>query len=244
MQEIVGSQRGRLAIWESVKVSYRLAAESISGLSIATVILVIAQLLIALVRPPPPLVLSTTGLVVSTVCNVLAAIVMAPYAVLIHRRILLQEESRNYVIAAASRRTMHFAGVAVGLAVFAAIGSFLQNGTIGIPWEGAIGFLWTVASILVTIRLSLAFPAIATDAPENPIADSWRATAGSFWRIFWAMLVAVIPIMVIAVILYRIPSAIVAGLGQAILATFSTALYVAFASHLFRTRSYWCRAAR
>jgi hypothetical protein len=224
-----------LPIWESVKAAYPLAIENFLGLRWATVVVLAFELFPAWLRLTAPL--DTTALMVA---NALAPILVAPYGVLIHRRVILGELGRSYAGAALSMRAVRFAGVGLGLWLLGAVGSLLFE--TGIPGVGVIGFAWVLAWCVVAVRVLLAFPAIATEASSEPLAASWRTTSGSFWRLFWAFALAFVPVVPVSIALFYLPIPVRIG-GDAFLSTFTTALFVTLASLLYRTRAEWSRAS-
>jgi hypothetical protein len=239
------AERRRIAIWANVKTTYRLGWDCFGGLGAATIISIVLQFFIGLLRPAPTPAASGSELVMWFGLALLRALVLAPYAVLVHRRILLGEEGRSYWSSTTSRRTARFAVAAVVMAGASSIGSTLSigAGVLGLTLV-VIGYGLSLVSIFALMRLLLAFPAIAIDGSTMPFADSWRMTCGSFWRIFWSFLLVGLPITPLAFVFLWVAGTggvgwLIGTAGNAVVAALSFAFYVALASHLYATRADW-----
>jgi hypothetical protein len=246
----------RLAIWPTVIASYRLAWEAFIGLREATLIAIGVELAIDLTRLTISRDQMTQG-VVRTVLGALAAAgLMSPYAVLLHRRVVLGEPDRNYVHAILQPRTVRFAVAAMALSAVSMPVALLmiRSKVAGADADAArvlqdlmLSLLWAIGVTVLLVRAFLAFPAIAIDDSPTPLADSLRATRGSAWRIFGVFIVAglvLAPAELFFEWLFRASGGVIGSAGRAVVATFEFALLVAIASHLYATRADWSAAAR
>ena len=84
---------------------------------------------------------------------------------------------------------------------------------------GLVALLWFAAWIFGALRLGLALPAIALERSEIGLTQSYRATAGNFWRLFWSGAFLVIPITIVSVL-----PAVIFGTVDPQAETFSTYL--------------------
>jgi hypothetical protein len=132
-----------------------------------------------------------------------------PYYIAVHRLIILGERTTSYALAPSNPRFQHFFW---WLAAFGAV-TFLPlfllemlpqaRGMSPLAFLIALALMLIVfvAIIVVTLRITIIFPAIAVDAPgaswENVMAD----TKGYAWRIFLFGLLAALPLIVPALIL-------------------------------------------
>ncbi len=243
------AERRKISIWATTTGAYRLGWDCLVALREATVIAIVLELGVALLRPVPTLAQATWDLILLLIMGVIPAVLLAPYAVMIHRRILLRDENRNYVAASTAPHTVQFAIAAALLAAAGTLGGIILTAAAVLGWGAAVlGFVVMIAAAFVSVRVLLAFPAIATDASSTPFADSWQTTRGSFWHIFWTLVLAVIPVMVLSVALGWVMSLggvgwLVGTVGNAAVAAFIFALFVALASHLYQTRAAWMQDA-
>lgn len=76
---------------------------------------------------------------------------------------------------------------------------------------GVDGTFWVLFAVmligiaLVSIRVSVRFPAIAMDRDKG-FRAAWRQTKGSTWRIFVALVIVCLPIVVLELLLGQIPA--------------------------------------
>jgi len=159
------------------------------------------------------------------------AVVINPFAVAVHRKILLGETPRDpYLLGIARRPQQRFllATVAVYVMFFLAssagsLGVFLIYGLN--PFDGAqltaamtaqpfiaLFNLLTWGSYLlvglVAARLAFAFPGIAIDAPGASLRQSMSETQGSTWRLFFVFLFIFLGVFIIVMVAYMTASAV------------------------------------
>ena len=96
--------------------------------------------------------------------------------------------------------------VAVTAAILPAVGEQ------GSPSIGVLAILAVLAFVffLVSIRVSLRFPAIAMDRDQG-FRAAWRQTKGSGWRLFFALVIVCIPFVVLNILMGAIEPSSVAG---------------------------------
>jgi hypothetical protein len=125
----------------------------------------------------------------------LKLLVAACVAVSVHRFILLRETTET-LRPLGRRYAWAFALWLVALGLLAILLD------IGMPH--ILGFLLSIAVIIVDVRLSLLFPAVAIGATSGDVVEriqtSWRRTNGKGWKLFWAGIVAIIPLLLIIVV--------------------------------------------
>lgn len=139
------------------------------------------------------------------VTNVALALVFVPFATAWHRRAILREDLSSTVIgvkAGAAELKYCIYGIAVSvLALLVAAALSVLVGVVSsvaqsqaLAWIGSLAVF--VTCVFIFIRLCLIFPAAAISAPAR-LKDSWRATSGSVWRIFFVYLFAHLPVIVV-----------------------------------------------
>jgi hypothetical protein len=257
--------RARFPVLDTAEAGYRLAVGSIRDLPVACVTLVlllyVPGYLLNELRHSIDVEHVWQGLAVSYAEAVLQAAALAPFAVLVHRRIILGVVQDRYWSAAWARRTAFF----FGLAVLVDVGRDLASDwpkfadLLGVPpgFKEGLWLLLLVAGILLVLRTILAFPATATDQTENPIEMSLGHTRGRSWAIFGTFALANAPFVVLiigaAVALYLEPELVpplaqlelgplsIAGVFGVLLNVAMLTLNVAIASHLFMHRRAWSR---
>jgi hypothetical protein len=142
------------------------------------------------------------GLIV--VAYLASTIVLAAFAVGVHRLVLLQEVSPLRM--ALTRR------VGVFSLWCAAIGTLSGAAIAPIAFTGV--FILTATAMFaiafVTIRLLFVFPAVAVDVTCQTISErlrvSWEMTRGLFWKLFFALLLSFLPIILVRLVVLLITS--------------------------------------
>ncbi len=158
------------------------------------------------------------------------AVAVCPFAVAVHRKVLLGERPRDYYAAAAMRRTqLRF--LLATLAVYAVffVAPFANNLAIYLiyglnPFDGleisrayaanpAIGVITLLMSLLsyvgaalIAARFTFAFPAIAIETPGASLRRSLAETRGATWRLFFIFLLTLALPFAVFVILYAVAS--------------------------------------
>jgi hypothetical protein len=175
------------------------------------------------------------------------AFLMTPYAIAVHRFIILGEKTMNYRIAPAEPRFRRFFGWSLALSVLAyAPSEFL------IPLPGPptvplaiLGVGLYIAAIAVGIRAIILFPALAVDAPGANWRQAMADTRGHAWEIFGIIVGATLPFVIVAAVALGILRATIAGDAviafkdfnaafQAIVGLFTYTIAVVIASRLYQ----------
>lgn len=171
------------------------------------------------------------------------AAVIAPLAVLIHRRIILGETGGLLSLPALRDRIAEFYVASVVLQ-FAIVLAGIAMAVVTVGGLGVAGFFLLLIGlgvmIYLSMRLFLLFPTIAVDGPFKSLASAFRRSDGLIWPTFAAGLMLTIPATVLeklAVLLARAVSRqfadVVATCGGAALDLLLTAAVVAIASRFY-----------
>lgn len=182
----------------------------------------------------------TIGLVLGSI----AAFLMTPYLIAVHRYILLGEVTKTFDVR--SRRFQQFFAYSVVLLLFM---ECLSIGMIVFGPRSTAGFVLTIAVLIaftvVSVRVILLFPAVAVDSGKPDWRSAMRASRGHFWRISFVCLLVLAPeVVLLDVIVLRgvavggaenLPqfstgATLLMGLGN----FYSRSVLVAAASHLYR----------
>jgi len=179
--------------------------------------------------------------------------VLAPFAILIHRSIILDDHTGAFWTVSTHRRTASFVAAALLLVLVQEAAAFVNTLQHYSGWFMLPGLVGSIASIFFDIRLCLAFPAIATDQSATPIRDSFRYVRGSGLAIFlvfafiglcWAPIGVPLFFADRLTLVAENPGLLLALRAVLqLVATLLVAVYVAAASQLWRTRSDWSKAA-
>ena len=123
---------------------------------------------------------------------------MTPYAIAVHRFIILGEKTMSFRITPTEPRFRRFFGwsLALGLLNYAAMLPGLEE-----PSLYVLSFVFGIPVVVLAIRGIVLFPAVAVDAP----AANWRQaiadTGGHGVEIFVIILVAPLPLFIVSIIL-------------------------------------------
>jgi hypothetical protein len=183
------------------------------------------------------------GLVVDAV----RSFCLTPFMIAIHRFILRGEVTRGYAPDPGQPGFMAFFGWLVALSDVGTLALLLQETLTAIslsPVAGLVVALLIIAAVaILTLRLSILFPAIAIEARGAIAANALADTKGHAFRIFMIFLLALLPVMVatIGVILMLgrgvtvpgTPAAVINLVMGAAIQTVALALCVAIASRVF-----------
>ena len=140
---------------------------------------------------------------IAFVLNLIEGFLLTPYLIAVHRLIVLGEVTKNYRFAPNEPRFQQFFGwsVALTLAWFVLVFVVTLLKATGVMLQTVVMLVALILFLIVSLRLTIIFPAVAVDAPgatwQNVVAD----TKGHVWRIFWINLVAFLPLAVVAVVL-------------------------------------------
>ena len=128
---------------------------------------------------------------------VLRLLALAPLAVAVHRFVLLGERSPLLPLRPLER-LLRFAGWLLVLGLLYS----LPGVAVLLPSKlaAAIGAIaLVIASMVVTTRLVLVFPAVAIGTARSSVALSWAATRWQFWRIVGVLLATTVPAQLLLV---------------------------------------------
>lgn len=167
---------------------------------------------------------------------------MTPFAIAIHRYILLGEIAQGYRIYPRSQRFARYfcflfaISLLLGELVPLALSFELDFGRFGALVQ--IGL--AVGAIIVAIRSILLFPAIAVDAPGARFWNGMKDSRGRFLRILIITTLAVLPATVIGlicffIVLLWVHSALLTSIIAGLFDVGITAIFVAIASRLYQT---------
>ena len=189
----------------------------------------------------------TAPLVAGFITGIIQSFVIAPLAIAVHRYVLLGEVTAGYAIDPSSPRYLRFVSFAVLINVLMFVPSLIFGimpadsalGAVG----GVLAFILVVISIIVLVRRTILFPAIAVDAPGATWTNARNDTMGHSWRVFFIMVCVTIPLLVIILPLtwlLIVPPGVTLG-GQIVFAVLSAitqiptiCAFAAAASHIFR----------
>jgi hypothetical protein len=139
------------------------------------------------------------------------AFLMTPYAIAVHRFIILGEKT-SYRIAPAEPRFRRFFGWSLALSVLAsvpgAIFVMLPGPTI---LQVIVVVILGIAVAVVGIRAIVLFPAVAVDAPSANWRQAMADTDGHAWKIIFIIVVAALPFLTVFGVAMAILRATVAG---------------------------------
>ena len=184
----------------SVRATWLDLRDALSALCTPALIVFLILFALNLVRwRITPLNSLTGGLVLEDLFyEAVNAFLMTPYAIAVHRFIILGERTMSYRIAPAEPRFRRFFGWSLALSVLA-----YEPATIVdmLPGSTSLTFLLTavlgIAAFVVGIRVIVLFPAIAVDAPGANWRHALADTEGHAWDIFFVILVAMLPFVIV-----------------------------------------------
>jgi hypothetical protein len=189
----------------------------------------------------------------ATVLSAIKAVLLAPFAIAVHRFVLLGEVTARYRIDPADQRFLRFAFYGVLLAVLTML-PHLLGAVFALMWRSFGGFVSFVLHIVVAVigvRVAILFPAVAVDATDPTWQHAIDDTKGHSWRVFFVLLVTALGLVPFAALLigpfaaaavdqdgfhFGI-AAILTAIGSAIVTLIATAVLVAAASRLYRALS-------
>jgi hypothetical protein len=176
------------------------------------------------------------------------SLLLTPYLIAIHRFILVGEVARHYAVKLRDPRFLRFFGWTLTLsALYVGVGFsrdlLLAAGTPPLI-ALACAITMVVFVVIVGLRLTILFPAIAVDAPRGTASNAFADTNGHALDLFFIFILAEVPVAVVVVIVVFVfppsldgglsPSNIVATVLATLLQVFSYALLVAIASRAFQ----------
>jgi len=126
------------------------------------------------------------------------AFLMTPYAIAVHRFVILGEVTMSYRLAPAEPRFRRFFGWSLAFLVLsnASWALTLHEQT---TLENILGVALYLALMVVGLRLMVLFPAIAVDAPGANWRQAIADTDGHAWHIFLIIMATMLPFLIVAV---------------------------------------------
>ena len=193
---------------------------------------------------------SAGAIAAQSVLGVLQAVCMTPFAIAVHRFVLLGEVASGYRLNFRDLRFRRFASNAAQLALLYQAPNLL--GTIILHQAPLLGALLVlvlrIVVVIISIRVIILFPAVAVDAArpswQNAVAD----VRGHSWRVFVTVFVTSLPLALLAIVLIipLVASAFAHGgkfqgistlpiaIAGSILVLLTTTILLALASRLYR----------
>jgi hypothetical protein len=235
---------GRLPVMRAVGMAYRDVGRSLRalrGLAVIALVILLAFDLLEFLLPKGAREFPVVGLAIS----VARAFLLTPFLIAIHRFILIDEVTRHYVIAPHQPRFMRFfvwslmfPALALGAAL---IGGLFSS--VGLSSTSSLIGTWIVliVGLVIGLRFTILFPAIAVDAPGATASNAFADTKGYALDIFLIGLVATLPLTALFIAIAPLQSN-VGGLGSSIMAAAALTvsnlvaypLCVAIASRIFQ----------
>ena len=221
---------------------------------IAFIILLIIGALSTLLLPAPaPGSGEAVSIVASIVSSIIRAFVVAPLAIAVHRYVLLGEVTPGYALDPSSPRYMRFVGFAILVNLLLLAPSLILVVPMmiaAVPAAmtavgGIVAFVLFVFVMIVALRRTILFPAVAVDAPGASWTNARNDTMGNSWRVAFILFCTIIPTIVVSVPFYFLlmwPLGGVTTFAQVAFSVISTVIQLlsictlaAAASHIFRT---------
>jgi len=213
----------------------------------------------------PPSAAALSALVqtgsIGLVSALIASLALAPLAIAIHRFILLGETTSSYRVELGQRRFRRFAFYTFLLNLIALTPAFfgifflatikllpaVAAALLGLG-IGVIEIAGAIVLLVLLVRLTLLFPAVAVDAPRAGWNRALDESSGHFWRILSALLltglIGILVFIAAAIVQamggflmlhgHLAPGALVAGIGRAATSVLMASVFVAAASLLYR----------
>jgi hypothetical protein len=141
-----------------------------------------------------------TGLVMENLFyEAVKAFLMTPYAIAVHRFIILGEKTTTYRIAPSEPRFRRFFAWSLALSMLANAGAAISLMLPGYTVLNAIlESVFGIAAIVVGIRAIVLFPAVAVDAPGANWRQAMADTDGHAWQIFFIIVAVALSLFVVA----------------------------------------------
>lgn len=138
--------------------------------------------------------------------NLAQGFLTVPYYIAVHRLVILGERTTSYVLAPSNPRFQLFfwwwAALSVVVYLPISLVDMLAPSREAMPFPYLIVLaglpIVLIAIIIVMLRLTIIFPAVAVDAPGATWGNVMADTKGYAWRIFLFGLVGCLPLIVLA----------------------------------------------
>ena len=138
---------------------------------------------------------ASVTLITNLIGSVIGTCLIAPVLIAVYRFILLDERTTEYRIDFQDPRLRKFLGYSFVLVLIFHVGLladilFEPGSTAMALWLLVIWLGWLV----IALKLTLLFPAIAVDIPSVRFGNAMAATDGNFWRIVGIFIVVSLPV--------------------------------------------------
>jgi hypothetical protein len=243
---------GRLPIARLVATAYRdlwRVALSLRALVVCVLLILLAFKVAEDLVPSQVLSRAIVGEALSFMMGAAQSLLLTPFMIAIHRFIILDEVTPGYAIDPSEPSFRSFFGWLIALS---AVGSMVWwtyelFTAFDTPMTAAIvpTALMLVVAVMVSIRLSVLFPAIAVGSPGAQAANAWADTKGHAFGIFVIFALALLPLLLVSVgialmlgqkaLVVGSPTAIAGLVVSAVTHGATLTLSVAIASRVFQT---------
>lgn len=197
----------KLPIWAPVTTGYKdalNACNAMRGLAVYAALIALLGNAAGAVMPVRELDNLALSLGLGFVMNAAQNFLLTPIMIAVHRFILLEEVTSNYVLEPRRPTFRAFFGWLMALSVLSLLVSSLVS-IAPLPSFALAGLFMagTIFIVVVSIRLAILFPAIAVDAPGATPANAWADSNGHGWRIFIIFALAAVPLFLIVLLLAK-----------------------------------------
>jgi hypothetical protein len=184
---------------------------------------------------PPAVGETSRTILLRFVSSLAQGFLTVPYYIAVHRLVILGERTTSYALAPSSPRFQQFFWWWAALSAVTYLPISLVEMLSQTRALTAFSYLIALAAmpiilvaiIIVTLRLTIIFPAVAVDAPGATWGNVMADTKGYAWRIFLFGLVASLPLIVPALVL-----GVLVGFGTTTRSWIVSALSILFTSVL------------
>jgi hypothetical protein len=208
-----------LKVCTSIATAWRDTRDASSALLAPTLVTVLILLALVIVKFTIRALLILNGMTTSAELvglpfGVVVVFFLTPYAIAVHRFIILGEKTTSYRIASTEPRFRRFFGWSLVLLVLSS--ATQQSFDVDVVLGGPVLAL-TVLAFVFAIRAIVLYPAVAVDAPGANWRQAIADTRGHAWRILFIILGAILPLVIVALIVWII----VAGVAMSVLSFIS-----------------------
>jgi hypothetical protein len=208
-----------LKVSTSIATAWRDTRDALSALLAPTLVMVLILLALVIVKFTIRALLILNGMTTSAELvglpyGVVVVFFLTPYAIAVHRFIILGEKTTSYRIASTEPRFRRFFGWSLVLLVLSS--ATQQSFDVDVVLGGPVLAL-TVLAFVFAIRAIVLYPAVAVDAPGANWRQAIADTRGHAWRILFIILGAILPLVIVALVVWII----VAGVAMSVLSFIS-----------------------
>lgn len=200
----------KLPVWRPATTGYRDAWSAIRAmpmLALYTLLITFAVGLADYVVPVRAVESVVVSIVLGFAVSAAQNFFLTPIMIAVHRYIILDEAAPRYVLEPGRRTFRVFFGWLMALSTLGLLANLLfAPNDLPTMFSAVVVLVSMVLTIVVTIRLSILFPAIAVDAPGATATNAWADSGGHTFAIFLIFLLACLPIIV-GLILFIVPFA-------------------------------------